>query len=169
MPHSLNQLDPPLWPDPIQADTNPRPPLHCGLGQADRTILEAHLDAGTIRPELIWWNQIVGTIPHWAAEIADPRRREWIERAYCKRPDIVWFEAEAIHVAEIKPYASYVAYGQACIYGRLAAARLWPPRELRVWIITDVPDPDLVACLTPDCPRILELDEHVVPRPSRIT
>ena len=157
------------WPECHECCEPGRPPNHCGLGQADRLILTAHLEAETIRPEKLWYNTLVGEPPTWIDGIPDGTRRNWVVATYCKRPDVVWLQDRLIYVAEIKPYASYIAFGQATQYARLARRLAANPNAIRAAIVTDQPDPDLILFADGTDPILYELGYELCPRPERAT
>mgnify|MGYP001572633266 CR=1 FL=1 len=165
-PLTANEL---TWPGRYPCCEPGRPPNHCGLGQADRLILTAHLEAGIIMPEKIWYNTLVGEPPTWIDGIPDGTRRNWVIATYCKRPDVVWLANGLLYVAEIKPYASYIAFGQATQYARLARRLATNPNAVRAAILTDRADPDLILFNDGIDPILYELGYELCTRPERAT
>lgn len=157
------------WPTFSDSTTDPTPPKHAGLGKADRVIYCTAISAGLIRPTRLWWNQICGTPPDWINEIHDPQRANWIRATYCKRPDIMIEQAGVLITVEIKPYASYVALGQAILYQRLAQRKTEPQRIIRSMILTDLADPDLASTIEPSDPILVQIGERIADRPCRPT
>lgn len=155
------------WPDPADAIDPREIPLHAGLGDKDRLILDAMIDNGFWVPDRIWINQVVGTLPTWINEITSPKHRAWIEATYSKRPDLIAEFSQDLFAVEIKPYASYVALGQSIMYSVLATRKTDPERRVAPWILTDSADPDLRTVLEryPNV-RLTELGYFTLPRPS---
>lgn len=153
------------WPDPTDALTTTGIPKHCGLGRLDKEIWQAHIIAGSITFDRAWFNLVVGTLPTWAPTLTDTSTRNWVETAYCKRPDVIWESDGELWLAEIKPYASYCALGQTLLYGACARNKLSPHRDLRLAIITDQADPDLLEVTALDDITLFELDKPIGPRP----
>lgn len=153
------------WPDPQTASTDPTPPLHCGLGHSDRLIWIAAVDDGIIKPSRVWWNQTCGTPPDWVAEILDPRKRAWVTDNYCKRPDVMAEIGETLFAVEIKPFASYVALGQAVMYATLATLRTDPHRYVRPLIVTDEADPDILPVLERVPMGMIRVGRQIAARP----
>ena len=157
----------PLWPNPDEAIALSEIPLHAGLGQKDRRILDAMIENGFFVADRVWINQVVGNLPTWIDEITDPKQRAWIEATYSKRPDLIADVDGQLWAVELKPYASYVALGQAIMYAVLATIKTDPPRPVISWILTDLADPDLLTLLNLELLiRITELGRFLEPRPS---
>jgi len=85
------------------------------------------------------------------------------------RPDVILDIGDGLWICEIKPYAGYVAYGQAIQYARLADRIIGHSKACVPVIITDVPNPDLIIHEDGDDPMLIYLDNQIVPRPSRPT
>lgn len=155
------------WPPPEQAQRDPTPPTHAGLGDKDRRIWNEHLRKQTIVPVRVWWNQVVGSLPEWAQDVQSPTLRAWVEATYRKRPDVVIDNGQTLWVCELKPFASYIALGQALMYSILAAAMPEPIAPIVPAILTDDPDPDLLH-VAPNFPAlvIISLGQLLEPRPT---
>ncbi len=158
-----------MWPNPHFASEDPMPPTHAGLGAADRLIWCEAIRLKLIQPDRVWWNLTVGHVPDWFADVHDAKRRAWIAKSYCKRPDVIWESNGVLILGEIKPYASYVAFGQAVQYRRQAIKLLDPDRPLVSAIITDLADPDLAIEHDLDQIRLIQIGERLVERSARLT
>lgn len=157
------------WPAYANATTETTVHRGCGLGQADRLIWSRAIERGLIHPAYLWWCEPLGNVPAWVHEIPDPVRRNWCVQTWSKRPDVIYLEGDAYRIVEIKPYASYVALGQAIVYGALAAARNTSGKPTWPTILTDQPDPDIVAAANAHGVNIIELGEPLADRPTRPT
>ena len=101
--------------------------------------------------------------------IPDGTRRNWVIATYCKRPDVVWLAHGLIYVAEIKPFASYIAFGQATQYASLARRLAANPNAIRAAILPDRADPALILFAGGPDPILYELGYELCPRPERAT
>ena len=114
-----------------------------GIARADAAILEAHLRAGTFKPDTMWTSIPVGSAPE-GLNVPDPADvSDGTVRRYFKRVDIVALAVGNVLVAECKPAAGYVALGQVLAYAYLLD-RQWTgfPQPTPI-ILTDAADPDL--------------------------
>lgn len=153
------------FPDPDEAiDVNEIPPKP-GLGDKDKAILEAMIENGFIRPEQMWFNQIVGTVDQAMLALTPDNLKEWFVRTYSKRPDVMFTEGDFLFAAEVKPFASYVALGQALMYRHWANVKADPPRFIIPIILTDLPDPDLVPVAADSGVEIRQLGAFLQDRP----
>lgn len=136
------------------------------MGAKDRLILQAMLDNGFVNPERMWFNEVVGNFDAAVRDALPENLREWFERTYSKRPDVILEENGILFVVEVKPYASYVALGQALLYLHHTAVKLDPPRLVQPLVLTDVVDPDFVPVAAIHAVEFRQLGEFVEPRPS---
>ncbi len=153
------------FPDPDEAiDVNEIPPKP-GLGDKDRAILEAMIENGFIRPDQMWFNQVVGTVDPEMLERTPENLKEWFVRTYSKRPDVMFTENGTLFAAEVKPFASYVALGQALMYRHWANVKADPARLIVPLILTDIPDPDLLPVAADSGVDIRQLGVFLEDRP----
>lgn len=157
------------FPDPQDAITGPEIPPRAGLGEKDRRILEAMIENGFVRPQKMWFNQVVGNFDTLVRDSLPPNLREWFELTYSKRPDIILEEAGLLFVVEVKPYAGYVALGQSLMYLYHARLKLDPVRPLTALVLTDIPDPDFVPVAASQGVEFRQLGEFLEPRPRFAT
>lgn len=154
------------FPDPADAVTVLEIPPKPGLGEKDRAILEAMLENGFIRPERMWFNLPVGNLDRTLQAQLPENLRDWYERTYSKRPDVIYEQGGALFAAEVKPYASYNALGQALLYQFHASLKTDPARPVQPIILTDLPDPDLVPVAAIHAVEIVQLGFFIEGRPS---
>ena len=132
------------FPDPDEAIEGTEIPQKSGMGDKDLKILKAMIENGFIRPEQMWFNQVVGQVDPEMLARTPQNLKEWFVRTYSKRPDVMFTESGQLFAAEVKPFASYVALGQALMYRFWANIKADPPRLIIPIILTDIPDPDLI-------------------------
>lgn len=154
------------FPDPDDAIDGPELPNKPGLGDKDRKILEAMIENGFIRPEQMWFNQVVGQVDQDVLESTPDNLKEWFIRTYSKRPDVMFTEAGTLYAAEVKPFASYVALGQALMYRYWANRKADPQRLIVAIILTDTPDPDLIPVAADNAVDIRQLGVFLEDRPT---
>lgn len=154
------------FPDPDDAITGPELPPKPGLGNKDRKILEAMIKNGFIRPEQMWFNQVVGQVDQAMLDRTPENLKEWFVRTYSKRPDVMFTENGILYAAEVKPFASYVALGQALMYRHWANIKADPQRLIVAIILTDIPDPDLIPVAADNGVDIRQLGVFLEPRPT---
>lgn len=155
-----------MWPDPAQARDTPNPPARPGLGKKDRAIWDWLIDHQQVPGVRWWWNQVVGQEPPWLKDVDNPNLERWARATYLKRPDVIYEAHGSLWAAEIKPYASYVALGQAILYARLAEHLTDPPRRVLPVLITDAPDPDLLSVLELGDPALIQIGHLLEERPA---
>lgn len=154
------------FPDPDEAIEGTEIPPKPGLGEKDRKILEAMITNGFIHPEQMWFNQVVGQIDQAMLDRTPENLKEWFIRTYSKRPDVMFTEDGELFAAEVKPFASYVALGQALMYRHWANVKADPPRLIVALILTDIPDPDLIPVAAVNGVEIRQLGEFIEDRPT---
>lgn len=157
------------FPDPDEAITVPELPPRPGLGEKDEAILRAMIKNGFVVPQRMWFNQVVGNFDRRVRDALPENLREWFERTYSKRPDVILEEGNILFVVEVKPYASYVALGQALMYRHLTAVKLDPPRLVQALVLTDIPDDDFVPVAAMNAVEFRQLGEFLEPRPRFAT
>ena len=157
------------WPAIADSTTDPAPHRGCGLGAADKAIWLAALADGLVKPTRLWWCNPLGQVPDWISDIRDPTTRNWCVQTWSKRPDVICIENGTTLILEIKPYASYVALGQALMYAALAHDQANNQLEVKPTILTDQADPDLLRVLPTTNIRIRQIGRPIADRPTRPT
>lgn len=154
------------FPDPELAVDPSEIPARPGLGDKDRKILDAMIANGFVVADQMWFNQAVGNLDPTIQGLVPEHLREWYERTYSKRPDVIFIERGIMYAAELKPYASYVALGQALMYKHWANEKADPPRTIIPLILTDIADPDLLPVAAMHAVEVRQLGAFIEDRPS---
>ncbi len=152
-----------IWPHAHEI-TNAHTPAHCrGLGPEDRELLAGHIAQGDLPPGRLWVDCHVGPVPDCPDDATDSFRA--VLANYQRRIDLVIDNSNLTYICEIKPAASFVAFGQVLYYAQLIATHLQPTQTILPLIITDAVDPDLIALCGIHDVDILQLKgETYVPR-----
>ena len=154
------------FPDPADAFEGTQIPNKPGLGEKDRAILDAMIENGFIVPEMMWFNQPVGNLDPTVQAVVPLNLRTWFALTYSKRPDIIMVEQGVHFVVEVKPYASYKAFGQVLMYQHHLTVKADPARPFTPLILTDIPDQDLVPLAAQFGVEIRQLGRFLEDRPT---
>ncbi len=131
-----------IWPNAHEI-TNGHTPAKCrGLGPEDRDLLAGHIAQGDLPPGRLWVDCHVGPVPH-----VDPKLNPELAKLlpnYQRRIDLIIDDDKTAWICELKPAASFVAFGQSLYYATLVRRYLHPPHDALPLIITDAIDPDLI-------------------------
>lgn len=157
------------WPSHDEAIDGRNLPRHCGLGDLDRAIWQEAIIRGLIQPIRVWCNQHVGVTSRTPGPEDAPWLASWINAAYRKRPDMLLVDNAGNWVVEIKPWASYVALGQALVYTDAARRMAGSDNSWNPMILTDYADPDLRPCAERLGVRLEILGQPIAPRPPYAT
>ena len=154
------------FPDPNHAVEGTVLPPRPGLGKKDRAILDAMIANGFVVWDRAWYNQAVGNLDRGAQAALPPNLQDWFELTYSKRPDVIYEHDGELFAAEVKPWASYVALGQALMYRHFATEKTNPTRQVKALILTDVADPDLLPVAAKLGIEVRQLTFFLEPRPT---
>ena len=131
-----------IWPNAHEI-TNGHTPAKCrGLGPEDRELLAGHIAQDDLPPGRLWVDCHVGPIPDFPPDAPDSLKRTLPN--YQRRIDLIIDDGTYAHICELKPAASFVAFGQTLYYTSLITRHLTTHCWLYPTIITDAADPDII-------------------------
>jgi hypothetical protein len=91
--------------------------------------------------EKVWYNLRVGKV-YQVPKQDDPSMERFAQSTYRKKIDVVFSTPGRFYVAELKPFGSFTAIGQAMLYARLFVDEFDDPGLVFPTIICNNADPD---------------------------
>lgn len=154
-----------LWPLAVYLPPSMDRRYIIGLGTTDTALLNAHEHAGTLPKGTRYANVHLGPTCLDADAAPPPAPLDKLLANYQRRIDLVIDAPTLATIFEIKPAASFVAFGQILYYHHLTLKYLHPDKPISKAIVTDLPDPDIVELCNQHGIHIYTLPEaHYEPR-----